>query len=85
MSRKKLVIDCDVGTDDAQAILMALAYPEEVEIVAITAVYGNATLEHTARNTLRLLKFCDRLDVSLPTCKELSIYVIYDYIYLGSR
>ena len=61
----KIVIDCDPGTDDAIAILMALAHREIVEVVAITTVFGNSSLENTSRNALRLLKFCDRMDVSL--------------------
>ena len=58
----KLVIDCDVGTDDAQAIMMALAYPG-VEVVGITSVYGNSGIENTARNALRVLKVCGKLNV----------------------
>ena len=60
---KKLVIDCDPGTDDAQAILMALA-TSHVEILAITTTYGNSSVENTSLNALRTLKLVDRLDVS---------------------
>lgn len=52
--KKHLVwLDCDTGTDDAQAILCANALPE-LEITAISAVAGNVELEKTYRNALRL-------------------------------
>ena len=43
--RRKIIIDTDVGIDDAQAIFLALADPS-VEILAITCVGGNTTLEN---------------------------------------
>ena len=64
MTRKKVIIDCDVGTDDAQAIFMALAAPD-IEVIALTTVRGNADLEDTTRNALRVLSICNRLDVSV--------------------
>ena len=59
----KMVIDCDVGTDDSQAILMALSQPH-IQVVAITTVFGNAPLVNTSWNALRVLKVAGRLDVS---------------------
>ena len=53
MERHIVWLDCDTGTDDAQAILCANALPE-LEIVAISAVAGNVELEKTYRNALRL-------------------------------
>ena len=61
--RRKFLIDCDPGTDDAQAILMALA-ADDVDVLAITTVAGNSSVDVTSRNALRLLKFCNRMDVS---------------------
>lgn len=52
--KEKLIIDCDTGVDDAQAILMALL-TEDVEVVAITCVAGNVSVEQAARNTVRVL------------------------------
>jgi inosine-uridine nucleoside N-ribohydrolase len=63
MAKTKVIIDCDPGTDDAQAILIALAC-SNIETVAITTVFGNSYIEHTTRNAVRLLKLCNRLDVS---------------------
>ena len=59
---KKLLTDVDTGVDDAQAIMMALVAPN-VEILGITCVHGNTSLENACKNTLRVLKVCGRLDV----------------------
>ncbi|MDE3028563.1 MAG: nucleoside hydrolase, partial [Paracoccaceae bacterium] len=51
MTRKrKIIIDTDPGQDDAVAILLALASPEEIEVLGITAVAGNVPLPLTAKN-----------------------------------
>lgn len=63
--RKKLLIDVDCGVDDAQAIMMALASPN-VEVLGITCVQGNTTLENVCRNTLRVLQACHKLEVCSP-------------------
>lgn len=61
--KKKLIIDVDTGVDDAQAIMVALADPN-VEILGITCCNGNTPVENVLKNTLRVLKVCNRLDVS---------------------
>ena len=53
---KKVIIDCDTGTDDAIALLSGLL-TKELDIRAITTVAGNAELAETARNTLDLVRF----------------------------
>ena len=60
-----MVIDADAGVDDAQAILMALAYPDELDVVAITTVHGNSSCENVTCNVLRLLQVAKRPDVRL--------------------
>ena len=60
-----MVIDADAGVDDAQAILMALAYPNELDVVAITTVHGNSSCKNVTCNVLRLLQVAKRLDVRL--------------------
>lgn len=47
---KKLIIDCDPGHDDAVALLMAMAHPEALEILAITTVCGNNYVYNSTRN-----------------------------------
>ena len=60
--RTPVIIDCDPGHDDALAITLALARPE-LEVLGITTVGGNATLENTTRNALRILALLGRTDV----------------------
>lgn len=47
---RKIIIDTDPGQDDAFAILLALASPEDMEVLGITAVAGNVPLHYTERN-----------------------------------
>lgn len=49
-----LILDCDPGTDDAFALLLALASPE-IELKAVTVAGGNVGLAHTLRNALALM------------------------------
>ncbi len=49
-----IILDCDPGTDDAFAILLALASPE-LEVLAITVAGGNVGLECTLPNALALV------------------------------
>ena len=58
----KIILDCDPGHDDAIALLLALASPE-VELLGVTTVHGNQTLEKTTINALKLLEFADRTDI----------------------
>jgi inosine-uridine nucleoside N-ribohydrolase len=57
-----ILIDCDPGHDDAIALLLALASPE-VELIGVTTVSGNQTLEKTTTNALRVLELVGRDDV----------------------
>jgi inosine-uridine nucleoside N-ribohydrolase len=57
-----ILIDCDPGHDDAIALLLALASPE-VELIGVTTVSGNQTLEKTTMNALRVLELVGRDDV----------------------
>jgi inosine-uridine nucleoside N-ribohydrolase len=73
-----ILLDCDPGHDDAIAILLALASPE-VELLGITTVHGNQTLEKTTRNALRVLELVGRDDVPVargadrPLVRELTV------------
>jgi inosine-uridine nucleoside N-ribohydrolase len=62
MSSERILIDCDPGHDDAIALLLALASPE-VEVVGVTTVAGNQTLEKTTANAIRVLDFVGRDDI----------------------
>lgn len=58
----KMIVDIDTGVDDAHALMLALA-DDRVEILAITCVSGNTTLDNVIINTLRVLDLCNRLDI----------------------
>jgi inosine-uridine nucleoside N-ribohydrolase len=57
-----IVLDCDPGHDDALALMLAVASPE-LELVGVTTVAGNQTLEKTTANALRVLELCGRGDI----------------------
>ena len=50
MAPRKIIIDTDPGQDDAVAILLALASPEDIDVLGITAVAGNVPLSLTEKN-----------------------------------
>ena len=56
MPAHRIIIDCDPGQDDAIAILLALASPDEIETLALTAVAGNVPLALTQRNARQLVE-----------------------------
>ncbi|XP_028657138.2 uncharacterized protein si:ch211-201h21.5 [Erpetoichthys calabaricus] len=62
MAQTLLLVDTDCGIDDAQAIMMALAAPR-VRILGITCCFGNTSVENVCRNTLEVLKVCNKLEI----------------------
>ena len=61
--RHRIILDCDPGQDDAIAILLALGSPEEIELLAITAVAGNVPLRLTEVNARKILELAGRADI----------------------
>jgi inosine-uridine nucleoside N-ribohydrolase len=57
-----ILIDCDPGHDDAMALLLALASPE-LELVGVSTVHGNTTLENTTVNALKILELAGRTEI----------------------
>ena len=57
-----IILDCDPGHDDAIALLLAVASPE-VELVGVTTVAGNQTVDKTTNNALRVLELAGRTDI----------------------
>jgi pyrimidine-specific ribonucleoside hydrolase len=74
---RKVLLDCDPGHDDAIAIMLAVADPS-IDLIGVTTVAGNVTLEHTTRNALRVLDMIDRPDIPVaagragPLVRDLS-------------
>jgi len=60
---RKIIIDTDPGQDDAVAILLALASPDEIDLLGITAVAGNVPLALTQRNARIVCELARRRDV----------------------
>jgi inosine-uridine nucleoside N-ribohydrolase len=53
MAKRKILIDCDPGHDDAVALLFAARH---LDLVGVTTVHGNNSLENTTRNALAVLE-----------------------------
>lgn len=63
--KRKIVIDTDPGQDDAVAILLALASPDEIEVLGITAVAGNVPLELTAKNARIVCELAGKREIKV--------------------
>ncbi|MEM1076123.1 MAG: nucleoside hydrolase [Pseudomonadota bacterium] len=69
MSKRKIIIDTDPGQDDAVAILLALASPDELDLLGITCVAGNVPLDLTAKNARIICELARKTDVRVfPGC-----------------
>ena len=66
---KKIILDCDPGHDDAVAIMLAAAH-EDIEILGITCVGGNTTLENTKTNSLKICSLIERTDLNIYSGAE---------------
>jgi purine nucleosidase len=60
---RRIIIDTDPGLDDAVAILLALAAPDDLELLGIVAVAGNLPLVQTERNARRVCELAERREV----------------------
>jgi inosine-uridine nucleoside N-ribohydrolase len=58
----RIILDCDPGHDDAIALLLALASPE-LELLGVTTVSGNQTLDKTTANAIRVLDRVGRPEI----------------------
>ena len=61
----KIIIDTDPGQDDAVAILLALASPDEIAVLGITAVAGNVPLALTEKNARIICELAGRPDIAV--------------------
>ena len=56
MEKTKIILDCDPGHDDAVAIMLAAREPS-LELLGVSVVAGNQTLENTQRNARNVLQW----------------------------
>ena len=61
-AKHRLIIDCDTGTDDAVAIMLAALHPE-IDLIGVTTVFGNAPLSATTINSLSVLDLIGRPEI----------------------
>ena len=69
MEKTKIILDCDPGHDDAVAIILAGKNPK-IDLLGITIVSGNQTLDKTVRNALNVTQ---HLGIDVPVyggCSE---------------
>ena len=62
MSKRKVLLDVDTGTDDAIAVMLAALHPA-LDLIACTTVNGNVDVQQATNNTLRVLEFVGRADI----------------------
>lgn len=65
MAPRKIIIDTDPGQDDAVAILLALACPEQLSVLGITCVAGNVPLQLTSKNARMICELAGKPDVQV--------------------
>ena len=61
-SPRKIIIDTDPGQDDAVAILLALASPQELDVMGIVTVAGNVGLNQNTKNALKIVELSGKTD-----------------------
>ncbi|KAA3513618.1 nucleoside hydrolase [Agrobacterium vitis] len=60
---RKIIIDTDPGQDDAAAIMLALASPDQLDVLGLTVVAGNVPLSMTSRNARIVCELSGRSDL----------------------
>ena len=79
MNKRKIILDCDPGHDDAVAIILAAKNPN-LELLGITVVAGNQTLENTQRNALHLVQ---HLELNIPVYAGCGQPMVRDKVIAG--
>ena len=76
MEKRKIIIDCDPGHDDAIALMMAYNNPK-LDLLGITIVAGNQTLEKTRQNGLNV---CQALNIKVPVYAGMSLPMVREQV-----
>jgi ribosylpyrimidine nucleosidase len=74
MNAHKIILDCDPGHDDAVAIMLAAKNPL-IDLMGITVVAGNQTLDKTVINTLNV---CQHLKLDIPVYSGCGLPMVRD-------
>jgi purine nucleosidase len=69
-----VLFDTDLGVDDALAIAMALNAPE-LDVIGLTVVSGNVSIEQGTRSALQLLELLGRDDVPVYVGAEKPLFI----------
>ncbi|MGO4196297.1 nucleoside hydrolase [Rhizobium sp. YAF28] len=67
----KVIYDTDPGVDDAMALLFLHRHPE-IDLIGITTIFGNASIETTTRNALFLKR---EWDIAAPVAKGANVTI----------
>ena len=76
MDKREIIFDCDIGCDDAVA-LIALLLNDNINIKAITCVKGNIPVDDVANNALKVLSLCDK---DIPVYKGCNTPIVRDML-----
>ena len=60
MKKRNIIIDCDPGIDDIVALCFAIAKEDKLNILGITTVAGNQSIEKVTKNALGLMSFLNK-------------------------
>lgn len=67
VQNRKIIMDCDPGHDDAIALIIAGAKSSSLDILAVTTVAGNQSVDKNTRNALNVLDIMNRGDIPVST------------------
>ncbi len=74
MDKIPIIMDVDTGVDDAMAIMLALS-SKKLDVLGITTVAGNQTLDKTTRNTLQILELTGRTEIPVAAGADHPLFV----------
>ena len=79
MEKIKMILDCDTGHDDAIALMIAAKHPQ-IDLLGVTVVAGNQTLDKTLPNTLHV---CQHLGLDVPVYGGMDRPMVRDQVTAG--
>ena len=80
--RHRIIYDTDPGVDDSMAFFLAYASPE-IDLLALTTVFGNGGITTTTANALRLVETAGNTDI--PVVQGAANPLLHEYDGMGAR